>query len=70
MPYLMFVFQWSKMDPVIPSLPNLKRLELVIDEYENFALLHLASFIKESPCMHTLVLRVCILNSVLCMCTS
>ncbi|PRQ47947.1 putative FBD domain-containing protein [Rosa chinensis] len=48
---------WSKMDPVLPSLPNLKRLELVIDEYENFALLHLASFIKESPCMHTLVLR-------------
>ncbi|PRQ47943.1 putative F-box domain, leucine-rich repeat domain, L domain-containing protein [Rosa chinensis] len=63
-------YAWSKMDPVIPSLPDLKRLELVIDEDENFALLHLASFIKESPCMHTLVLRICILNSVFFMCTS
>ncbi|PRQ47942.1 putative F-box domain, FBD domain, leucine-rich repeat domain, L domain-containing protein [Rosa chinensis] len=44
-------------DPIIPSLPNLKRLELAIYETENFALLHLASFIKKAPCMHTLVLR-------------
>ncbi|KAM5576512.1 hypothetical protein ABKV19_007395 [Rosa sericea] len=43
-------------DLVIPSLLNLKHLELAFDVDGNCALLHLASFIKESPCLHTLVL--------------
>ncbi|KAL6227343.1 hypothetical protein ACLB2K_001302 [Fragaria x ananassa] len=48
---------WCERDPVIPKLPNLKRLELEFDDNDNYALLHLASFIKESPCLHTLVLK-------------
>ncbi|XP_061993529.1 uncharacterized protein LOC133711390 [Rosa rugosa] len=49
---------WLERDFVIPLLPNLKRLELAFDEDEDCALLHLISFIKESPCLHTLVLLV------------
>ncbi|KAM5576514.1 F-box/LRR-repeat protein [Rosa sericea] len=52
-----YMTAWQKMDPVIPSLPNLKHLELVFNENENCALLHLASFIKKYPYLHTLVLK-------------
>ncbi|XP_062002862.1 F-box protein At4g22280-like [Rosa rugosa] len=54
---LSYTVAWQKMDPVISSLPNLKLLELVFNNYENCALLHLASFIKKTPYLHTLVLK-------------
>ncbi|KAL6224793.1 hypothetical protein ACLB2K_003648 [Fragaria x ananassa] len=55
-------YAWGKTDPVIPSLPNLKCLELAFHEANNCALLHLAIFIKQTPCLHTLVMKVRILN--------
>ncbi|PRQ47941.1 hypothetical protein RchiOBHm_Chr2g0105191 [Rosa chinensis] len=49
---------WPERDFVIPLLPNPKRFELAYDEDEDSALLHLISFIKESPCLRTPVLLI------------
>nr|XP_011464183.1 PREDICTED: F-box/LRR-repeat protein At3g58900-like isoform X2 [Fragaria vesca subsp. vesca] len=52
-----YIILWGETDPVIPSLPNLKCLELAFDEDNNYALLHIAFFIKQTPCLHTLVMK-------------
>ncbi|XP_062005450.1 F-box protein At4g09920-like isoform X2 [Rosa rugosa] len=46
-----------KSESVFPTLSNLKHLELAFDEKDNGGLLQLASFIKASPLLHTLVLQ-------------
>ncbi|KAL6227341.1 hypothetical protein ACLB2K_001300 [Fragaria x ananassa] len=48
-----YMISWAETD----SLPNLKCLELAFDEDNNYALLHIAFFIKQTPCLHTLVMK-------------
>ncbi|XP_004288044.1 PREDICTED: uncharacterized protein LOC101297084 [Fragaria vesca subsp. vesca] len=47
------MISWAETD----SLPNLKCLELAFDEANNCALLDVAFFIKQTPCLHTLVMK-------------
>ncbi|PQQ08463.1 F-box/LRR-repeat protein [Prunus yedoensis var. nudiflora] len=41
----------------LPTLPNVKHLELIVQPDVPFALYHLASFLKASPSLQTLVLK-------------